>query len=1155
LFWLWGILGLELRANQPQRGIYPGNRCNFSFFCRGDTLLRLDGGIPVKMSDLRSLISISTKFAAATRIRVRRLARVAASLAFAIAAVLVPVLVVRAQQMPPELYSKLKWRLVGPFRAGRVTAVTGIPHNTAVYYIGTPGGGVWKTVDGGSVWTPIFDDAHVASIGDVAVARTNANIVYVGTGEQTPGNGMWKSIDAGATWSHIGLDQTHFISTVLVDPRNPEIVLVGALGDRTSGDQRGVFRTIDGGKSWTRTLYRDETSGVIDMSYDPSAPSIVFAAFTRRPGTPGAGGGGAGRGGTPPAAQIEIYKSVDAGISWSPLASTGLPASGLGRIGIVVAPGTYGQRVYVLVNQGVFRSDDSGATWQRATTDPRIVSSGYFGKIFANPRNPDDIFIGQTSMYRSIDGGHNWYAFNGAPSGDDFHVIWVNPENPQYMIQGVDQGAIVSEDGGKTWSTWYNQPTGQLYHITTDNEFPYMVYGSQQDSGTVGIPSRGMNGEITDNDRISIGGFEFSYIAVDPLNPNLIYSNSWYSSVVRFDRSTGQIGTVFIKSDEYREVQMAPLVYSPQDPHTLYLGTQYLLKTTDGGMTWTKMSPDLAPPPPPPPPPANANAPAGGAASGGAVGGGRGGGRGGAIFSLSPSTARGGVIWAGMSNGHVQLTQDGGKNWKDVSTKDLPTAPNGTPLPAVVQIIDASHFDPNTAYAALTFANNDGPLLYRTHDAGATWQKIVNGLPGDAITRFIREDTVRKGLLYAGTETSVWVSFDDGDHWQPLQLNLPITSMRDLIVHGNDLVLCTYGRSIYILDDISTLRQAAADILSKDAYLFRPSNAVRTRWDVNQDTPFPLGTTAGPNPPDGAIFDYFLKNAATGDMSLDILDSKGNLVRHYTSTPPPAPTLPANVPDYWFGPPAVLSRDLGATRFVWDLRYSDPDVLPYSYYGNILDYIEYTLADHAIPYETPRVQPQGPLAAPGNYAVVLTVNGQKLRQNLTVTMDSRVKATQADLDEQLAWAQKSTRGMSASNAAYWQLNSLIAAIEERQKSAASDAGLVAALKAAGEQILAVREGTRPPADAPPSTLPTPGIGPVNRDLSRAYAMIESGDMRPSGTAKASVQQLCTALDKDLDGWRQWNAQSLPALNAQLTAHQLAPLPAAANIPASPACGK
>ncbi len=1100
------------------------------------------------MSDPRGTISNSTQSIAAGAVRLKRLARFAAGFVLAILTALGAALVAPAQQMPPELYSKLKWRLIGPFRAGRVTSVTGIPGNTAVYYVGTPGGGVWKTVDGGQVWMPIFDDARVASIGDVAVARTNANIIYIGTGEQTIGNGIWKSTDAGATWNHTGLDQTHFISTVLVDPKDPDIVLVGALGDRTSGDQRGVFRTTDGGKSWTRTLYRDDQSGVIDMSFDPGASSIVFAAFQRRPGGPGGGGdGGRGRGAAAPAPQIEIYKSTDAGVNWQPLSSTGLPAADLGRIGIVVAPGTSGRRVYALVDQGVFRSDDSGATWQRVTTDPRIVSTGYFGKIFVNPRNPDDVFIGQTSMYRSTDGGNNWYAFNGAPSGDDFHVIWVNPENPQYIIQGVDQGAIVSEDGGKTWSSWYNQPTGQLYHITTDSEFPYMVYGSQQDSGSIGIPSRGMNGEITDNDRISVAAFEFSYLTVDPLNSNFIYSTGWYNCVIRFDRRTGQVATVFVPGENDRGVQMPPLAFSPQDPHTLYLGTQYVLKTTDGGMNWTKISPDLAPPPPPPP--AGANPPAGGAGGGG-------GGRAGAIFSLAPSTLpRSGVIWAGTSRGHIHMTQDGGKNWKDVSPMDLPTNQNGVPLPAVVQIIDASHFDAGTAYAAISAGLDPAPFIFRTHDGGATWQKIINGLPGDAITRFVREDTKRKGLLFAGTETSVWVSFDDGDHWQPLQLNLPVTSMRDLVVHGDDLVLCTYGRSIYILDDISPLRQADAQVTAKDAYLFHPSNAVRTRWDVNQDTPLPLGTAAGPNPPDGAIFDYFLKSAPSGDISLDILDAKGNLVRHHTNTAPPPPTMPANVPDYWFAPPAVLSTAPGATRFVWDLRYSDPDVLPYSYYGNILDYVEYTLADHAVPYETPRVQPQGPLAVPGTYTAVLTVAGHAYRQNLTVTMDPRVAVTQADLEQQLAWAQRAMRGMAASNGAYPQLTALLAAIEDRQKSAASDADLTAALKAASEKILAVREGARPSADSPLGTLPTPGVGPVNRDLARAYGMIESGDIRPSETAKSTVQELCTALDKDFDAWRQWNSQTLPPLNAQLASHQLAPLPAAANIPVAPACGK
>jgi hypothetical protein len=572
------------------------------------------------------------------------------------------------------------------------------------------------------------------------------------------------------------------------------------------------------------------------------------------------------------------------------------------------------------------------------------------------------------------------------------------------------------------------------------------------------------------------------------------------------------------------------------------------MKTTDGGMSWTKVSPDLAPPTPPP---AGANAGAGGAAGGGGRGG-----RGGAIYALAPSTLpRSGVIWAGTSNGHVHLTKDSGKSWNDVSPKDLPAGPNGAPGPATVQIIDASHHDAGTAYIAMTAGLDPAPFIFRTHDSGATWQKIVNGLPGDTITRFVREDSVRKGLLYAGTETGVWVSFDDGDHWQSLQLNLPVSSMRDLVVHGDDLVLCTYGRSIYILDDISPLRESDAQIAAKDATLFHPSNAVRARWDVNQDTPLPLGTAVGPNPPDGAIIDYFLKNAASGEMSLDILDAKGNLVRHYTSTAPPPTTLLANVPDYWFGPPAVLSKTPGATRFVWDLRYSDPAVLPYSYYGNILDYIEYTLADHAIPYDTPRVQPQGPLAVPGTYTAVLTVDGHAYKQNLTVTMDPRVAASQADLEEQLAWAHRATRGLAVSKGIYHQLTELMAAIEDRAKSNPPDAGLVAALKAAGEKAVEVREGARPAADAPPGTLPTPGVGPVNRDLARVFAMIESGDMRPSETAKSTVQELCGALQKDMNTWRQFSVQTLPALNASLASNNLAPLPSPIGVPEISACGQ
>ncbi len=1043
-----------------------------------------------------------------------------------------------SQQMPPQLFSQLKWRLIGPFRAGRVTSVTGVPGNTAVYYAGTPGGGLWKTEDSGQVWRPIFDDAGVASVGAVAVAPSDAKIVYVGTGEQTPGNGMWKSTDAGATWKRIGLEKTHFISTVRVDSHNPDIVLVAALGDRTSGDQRGVFKTTDGGATWKRVLYRDEQSGVIDLSSAPDAPAIVFAAFQRRAFGPGGGGRGAAQ---QPAVQ-EIYKSTDAGEMWQPLAETGLPAAGLGRIGIVVAPGSRGQRVYAIVNQGFFRSDDSGATWTKTTTDARITSSSYFGQVFTNPQNPDDVFIGQTSMYRSTDGGKNWIAFNGAPSGDDFHSIWVNPENPQYMIQGVDQGAIISEDGGRTWSSWYNQPTGQLYHLTTDNQYPYIVYASQQDSGTVAIPSRSAFGEISDAERFSIGGFEAAYIAADPLHPNYIYSNSWYGSVVRFDRVTGQIVTVFVRSEKYREASMAPLVYSPQDPHTLYLGTQYLLKTTDGGMSWKEISPDLSAIPQ-----VTGATPPVGAAPGR-------GGRGGAINTLAVSTVRAGVIWSGATNGRIHMTQDEGANWKDVTPEKLfpeRTQNQQGPLGSI-QIIDASHFDANTAFAAVTAGQEPAPYIFRTLDGGQSWQKIVTGLPADVNVRFVREDTVRRGLLFAGTDTSVWVSFDNGDHWQSLQLNLPVSSMRDLVVHGDDLVLATYGRSLYILDDISPLRQADARMAGSDATLFRPANAVRTRWDLYQDTPPPREVAAGPNPADGAILDYFLKSPPSGEDSLDILDAKGNLVRHFSTIAHPLPSKPPNVPEYWFAPPAVLPLKAGATRFVWDLHYPDPEALPYGYFGGFLDYVEYTLADHAIAGETPRIQPQGLFALPGHYTAVLNVGGRKYSQPFVVTMDPRVAASQSDLQEQFAWAQKATRGMSVSKDSFEQLAALRAAVEARQKSFSSSGGqpgdLANSLKTLADEAEAFQSGSRQTPDAP-------GVGPINRDLSRIYWMIESGDSAPSETAKASVQEFCDSLDHAIDSLRKWGDQKLPALQAQLRSNHLEPLPVTLAIPSGPACGK
>jgi photosystem II stability/assembly factor-like uncharacterized protein len=1011
--------------------------------------------------------------------------------------------------------------------------------------MGTPGGGIWKTVDAGRVWSPVFDAAGVASIGAIAVPRSDGNVIYVGTGYQTPGNGVWKSTDAGATWHNTGLSETRFISAILVDPKNPDVVFVAALGDSVSGENRGVFKSLDGGSTWKKTLYLDPQWGVVSLSFAPDTTNVMFASFVSR---------AFGRATNGP--EKGIYTSTDAGDTWAPVGGSGLPQSGMGKIGVAVANGTAGKTVYAIMNQGFFRSDDSGATWTRTTTDARIVSTGQFGGVFINPQDSNDVFISQTSMYRTTDGGKNWSAFTGAPSGDDYNAIWVNPDNPRYLVQGVDQGAVVSEDGGKTWSSWYNQPTGQLYHVITDNQFPYIVYAAQQDSGTVGIPSRSDYGEISDDERFSIAGFEAAYIAPDPANPNLIYSNAWYGSVVRYDRTNGQLATVFVRSDKYRTAGMSPLAFAPQDPHTLYLGTQFLLKTSNGGATWQQISPDLT------------EVPGSSAATNpDPTQAARRGGPGGALNTLSFSTVKAGVIWAGSTNGRINMTPDGGKHWQDVTPSDLPS-------PANIGIIDASHFDSSSAYAAVSAgggrsgAAGAGPLIFRTHDAGKSWQKIVTGLPsgkpGLDTSQFVREDTVRKGLLFAGNMSGMFVSFDDGDHWQSLQLNLPVTWMRDMVVHGNDLVLVTHGRSIWILDDITPLRLASAAVQSAAApTMYHPADPIRWRWDNYQDTPPTIETVAasGKNPPDGAIIDYYLPQAS-GSATIEITDSKGNLVRRFTSDVPPEPKLLPNIPNYWFSPPAVVSASAGAHRFVWDLRYPDPSILPYSYYGNLIDYVEYTLADHAIPGEFPPAQPLGPLIAPGKYTVTLTINGQGYKQPLNVTLDPRVHATQADLDAQVALAQRVMRGLAATTDTFWQVKALAGAIAERQKSLASaqNAGdLAATLKTLGEQVHTIAEGTRTDT----------GVGPINRDLARIYTMIETGDMRPVESAQQSVDESCKQIDKVFLAWLILNAyqpnvataansaaaMNLTSINAQLAAQHLAPLPVVTGMSLAPACGK
>ena len=1024
-----------------------------------------------------------------------------------------PVSLSGQESINSSLFSGMQWRLIGPFRAGRVTAVAGAADRNT-YYFGTPGGGVWKTTDGGQVWHPIFDKERVASIGALAVAPSASNILYVGTGEQTRGNGVYRSTDAGATWTSAGLQDVPFIQAIIVDPKNSDMAVaagnslgVGLLWRpfpaTAKTANRGIFRTVDGGKSWTKVFSREDSIGVVDLCSDPGDPRTMYAAVYH----PASGSGDSAT-----EATSDIVKSNDGGSTWTPLVSTGLPEKARGRLGIAVAPGTAGRRLYVILEQGFFRSDDGGASWQQSTKDPRVLGSEYFSRVFVDTQNPDILYVSQTSMYRSTDGGKTFEAFAGAPSGDDFHVAWIDPHDPARIIFGVDQGAIVSVDAGKTWSSWYNQPTGQFYHVSTDYAFPYRVYAAQQDSGTAGVLSRSDYGEILLQDWYSMGGFEYAFVTPDPAHTDWVYSGGWYGSVVRYEKSTGQIAVVFERGQKYRASQMPPLVFSPQDASTLYLGMQFVLKTTDGGRSWLEISTDLTgygeqeepekrdPDKPRPP----------------------------AITALAPSTVQPGVIWAGTSNRLVQLTRDGGKNWQNVS-------PPGLAEPTRILYVEASHLDPATAYLTVGAARESTPsYVARTHDFGQTWQKIVNGFPENEMVRVVREDPKRKGLLYAGTDTSVYISWDDGDRWQPFSLNLPATPITDLQVHDNDLVISTFGRGLWILDDVTPLREINPQIAATDAHLFAPATAMRVRWENYQDTPYPIETPAGQNPPDGAVLDYYLKMPPAGEMTLTIYDDKGAEVARYSNEAKPGKYLPANAPSYWFAPEDTLPKGSGVNRCVWNLRYPPPPSLPYGYGGKLLEYTEYTLADHAVPGLTPGVQPRGPLVVPGKYTAELKVGGQTLRQPLSVVLDPRVHASPADLADQLDLAQRISRGMKASSDAYRQVANLRKALTERtdvlkQSESKETKDAVAAFE---KKIDAIDNGTRL----------APGLGPVNRDFSRIIFSVESADMRPADSLQSAVRQSCDALEKDLANLQQLNEHDLVAFNTFLAANKQAPLP-------------
>jgi photosystem II stability/assembly factor-like uncharacterized protein len=935
-----------------------------------------------------------------------------------------------AQPFHPELYAGLRWRMIGPFRGGRTVAASGVPGQPNVFYIGVTNGGVWKTTDAGRVWKPIFDDQDTGSIGALAVAPSDPQVIYVGSGEgiQRPdlsvGDGIYKSTDGGQSWKRLGLDaglqNAQQISAIIVDPHDSKRVFVAALGHPYGANkERGVYRSTDGGATWQSVLYKDENTGAVDLAFDPSNAQTVYAvmwAARQAPWEIGESFKGQGSG---------LFKSTDGGNTWQPLTG-GLPtvAEGLGRIGIAIAPNDP-RRMYALVDAregGVYRSEDAGGTWQRVNKESRVWGRGSdFACVRVDPKDKDIIYIANTSTYRSIDGGKGFTAIKGAPGGDDYHTVWINPDDPSIILLASDQGATISVNGGETWSSWYNQPTAQFYHVITDNRFPYWVYGGQQESGSVGASSRGDDGEITFRDWHPVGVEEYGYVAPDPLNPNIIYGGK----VTRYDQTTGEVQEVGPSlgrgraAGAYRFVRTMPLLFSPVDPHILYLGSQMLLRTTNGGQTWESISPDLTR--------ASYDVPASlGAFTSADPEKGK---HRGVIYTIAPAYKDGNVIWVGTDDGLIQITRDAGKTWTNV------TPPALTPW-SKVSVIDASHFDTASAYAAINRFRLDDlhPHIWRTRDFGKTWQEIVRGLPDNAPINTVREDPRRKGLLFAGSEHAVWVSFNDGDDWEPLRQNMPATSIRDLTIHEDDLVAGTHGRSFWILDDITPLRQMNAAIASADAYLFKPQTAMRVRWDKNTDTPLPPEEPAGQNPPDGAILYYYLKNA-TDSVAIEVLDGAGKVVRSYSSADKPdVPANDLNVPTYWIRPAQIPPAAAGMHRFVWDLRYTPPESTRHDY------------AMTAIYHDTPR-GPRGVIALPGQYTVKLTVDGKSYTQPLIVKMDPRVKASPADLKRQFDLATQVVEMMNKSHSGA--LGGILTAIEGAD--AAPTPGMAAAVAQAQER--------------------------------------------------------------------------------------------------------
>lgn len=989
----------------------------------------------------------------------------------------------------PQLFQDMKWRSIGPFRGGRVLAVTGEPSDPLHFYFGAVNGGVWESRDAGRTWSPIFDHAGVGSIGAIAVAPSNSKIIYVGTGEAdmrsdiAQGIGMFRSEDGGVHWRSIGLSDTQQIGKILVDPRNPDVVLVAALGHPYGANaQRGVYRSTDGGGHWSRSLYKDAGTGAIDLVFRPGNPDVVYGALwqTRRPPwNVYAPSNGPGSG---------LYKSTDNGASWREIRGAALPGSP-GRIGLAVAA-SRPDRVFALIDAkdgGLFRSDDSGAHWIRTTGDTRIWYRGwYFGGITVNPKNADEIYVCNTVVLRSTDAGRHFVPIKGDQTGDDFHSLWIDPGNPDRRILGSDQGAQVTLNGGATWSSWYNQPTGQFYHVATDSRFPYWVYGTQQDSGAAGVPSRtgSIDGIAMPQFQEITAGGEKDNIAPDPADPDIVYGGR----VARLDLHTGQtrsIDPTLAWPDRYRSTWTLPLVLGVRD-HALYFANQRIFRATDGGRHWQPISPDLTRADPGVP----SNLDASTAADREFVGKRRG-----VVYAIAPSPLDARVIWAGTDDGLVWRTTDGGAHWQDVTPKAV--APWSK-----IGIIEASHFDPGLAYIAVDRHRLDdfAPYIYRTRDGGKTWAPIADGLAAAGTlntVNVVRADAIRRGLLFAGTERGIFVSFNDGAMWQPFENGLPPTSVRDIQIHGDDLVVATHGRGFYILDDIAPLRALEIDATG-GARLFPPSVAVRFRTSAFTGTPMPKDEPMAPNPPNGAIIDYALPAHVTGSVQLEIMDAAGSIVRRYSSDdkPPSPPPSALKVAPEWIERPISLRASPGQHRFVWDLHYA------------------------AVPGLTgdEEQDASGVWATPGRYTVVLSVNGAKFRQTLTLKPDPRVRAGAADYAREFVLAREIEQARADAGIALRDAESLHGKLMKSENGAGGDRR--AKLSTLDRQLVQLAGFV---ADEPRWASPEPEhvwgtLHDVSSDLDGLADAVDGADGAPSPDAEDGFRKRDAALAALLKKW-------------------------------------